>query len=88
MKVRLIEILSLKPEDKERLNSYAPERFDDWQDRIVREVPQLSQLNIEQIRANLDTYLHDSKKVEFNSYLADISRWPLMCMDIGDGYFP
>ena len=84
----MTEILSLKPQDKERLNFYALERFIDWQDRIIREVPQLRQLNIEQIRADLDTYLYDNKRVEFNNCLADITRWLSGCMDTGDGYFP
>ncbi|MFB0556447.1 MAG: hypothetical protein ACETVW_01120 [Dehalococcoidia bacterium] len=84
----MTDIHSLKPQDKERLNSHALERFNDWQDRIMREAPQLRQLNIEQIRADLDTYLHDNERVEFNNCLADIKRWLSGCMDTGDGYFP
>jgi hypothetical protein len=41
VKVKVIEILSLKPQDKERLNSHALKRFNDWQDRIMRELPHL-----------------------------------------------
>jgi len=88
VKVKVTEILSLRPQDKERLNSHALKRFNDWQDRIMRETPQLRQLNIEQIRADLDTYLHDDERVEFNNCLADITRWLSGCMDTGDGYFP
>ena len=84
----MIEILSLKPEDKARLNSHALERLDDWQDQIVREVPQLRQLNVEQIRADLDTYLPENERVEFNDCLAVITKWVSGCMDTRDGYFP
>ena len=88
MKVEVIEIFSLKPEDKQRLNSHALKRFNDWQDRIMREAPQLRQLSIERIRADLNTYLHDNERVEFNSCSADITRWLSGCMNTGDSYFP
>jgi len=38
VKVKVTEILSLKPQDKERLNSYALGRINDWQGRIMKEV--------------------------------------------------
>ena len=84
----MVQIISLKPEDEERLNSHALKRFNDWQDRIMREAPQLRQLSIEQIKADLDTYLHDDAKAEFNECLADITRWLSGCMNTGDSYFP
>ena len=84
----MIEILDLKPEDKQRLNSYALKRFNDWQGHIMREAPQLHQLNLEQIRADLRTYLNDNERIEFSNCLADITRWLSGCMDTGDRYFP
>lgn len=87
MEVKATEILSLKPQDTERLNAYALKRFNDWQHHIVREVPQLRQFNIEQIRADLDTYLPDNERIEFDNCLADITRWLSRCMNTGDGYF-
>jgi len=84
----MVQILSLKPEDEERLNSHALKRFNDWQDRIIREVPQLRQLSIEQIKADLDTYLDDDEKAEFNECLADITKWLSECMNTEDSYFP
>jgi len=56
----MTEILSLKPQDKQRLNSYALERFNDWQARIMREVPQLRQLNIEQIGRTFPLLVRDT----------------------------
>ena len=88
MKVKVSEILSLRPQDKERLNPHALKRYNDWQDRITTKIPQLRQLNIEQIRADLDTYLDDNERLELNNYLANITRWLSVCMDTGDGYFP
>lgn len=84
----MIEVLSLKSEDKQRLNSYALKRLNDWQGSILSKVSQLRQLNIEQVRADLDTYLHDKEMAEFNKCLADIKGWLSECMDTGDRYFP
>jgi hypothetical protein len=84
----LIEILSLKPEDEKRLNPHAMKRFNDWQDRILRQVPRLSQLSIEQTRADLRTHLHDNELAEFPKWLSAVTRWLSECMDTGDRYFP
>jgi len=84
----VIELFDLKPEDKARLNPHALERFNNWQDRIMRELPQLRQLSIEQLNADLNTYLHDNEQVEFSKCVADIAGWLSKCMDTGDRYFP
>jgi len=84
----LVEILSLKPEDKQRLHSYALKRFDDWKDRILSKAPQLRQLSIEQLGADLNTYLNANEMVELNNCLGDVTRWLSGCMDTGDSYFP
>lgn len=84
----MTEILSLKPQDKERLNSHALERYIDWHDQIISKVPQLRQLSIQQIEKDLATYLDDDEIAEFNKCLADVKRWLSGCMDTGGGYFP
>lgn len=84
----MVELLSLKPEDEARLNSHALKRFNDWQDRIMREAPQLRQLNTEQIRADLCAHLDDNERAEFGKCLAAITGWLCDCMDTGDNYFP
>jgi len=84
----MTEIFGLKPEYKERLNSYALKRFNDWQEHILSKAPQLRQLTIEQLNADLDTYLHDDEKVEFGKCVADIAGWLSKCMDTGDKYLP
>jgi hypothetical protein len=88
MEVKMVEILSLKPEDEQRLHSYALKRLNDWRDRIMREVPQLRQLSIEQLSVDLNTYLNDNEVVELNNCLDDVIKWLAGCMDAGDGYFP
>jgi hypothetical protein len=88
VKVKMTEIFGLKPEYKERLNSYALKRFNDWQERILSKASQVRQLSIEQLNADLDTYLHDNEKVEFSKCVADIAGWLSKCMDTGDRYFP
>ena len=80
-------ILTLKTEDAKRLNPHALKRFNDWQDRILNKVPQLRQLGIEQIRADLNIYLYDNERIEFNKCVADITRWLSGCMDTGDDHF-
>ena len=83
-----MDILSLKSEDKERLNSHALKRFNDWQESILNKVSELRQLSREQIMADLNTYLHDNDRVEFNKCVADITEWLSECIDTGDSYFP
>ena len=83
----MVEILSLKPEDEQRLHSYALKRLNDWRDRIMREAPQLRQLNIEQLGADLNTYLHDNERDTLDNCLDDIIRWLSGCVDTGDSYF-
>jgi hypothetical protein len=87
VKVKVIEILSLTPEDKQRLNSHALQRFSDWQGKILSKVSQLSQLSVEQVRKDLATYLDENEIAEFHKCLADIKGWLSKCMDTGDRYF-
>jgi len=83
----MIEILSLEPEDKERLNSYALKRLNDCQAEILNKVPQLRQLSVEQVRNDLATHLDENEIAEFNKCLADIKVWLSECIDTGDRYF-
>jgi hypothetical protein len=88
MKVNVTEILSLEPEDKERLNSHALERLNEWQQTILSRVPQLRQLSEDQVAEDLVTYLDENEIAEFQECFADMRRWLSECMDIGDGYNP
>jgi len=88
VKVEVIQILSLEPEDRQRLNSHALQRFDNWRNPILSEARQLRRLSIEQIRADLDAYLDDNERDEFAKCSADITTWLSGCMDTGDRYFP
>jgi hypothetical protein len=85
---KMAEIFSLEPKNKERLNPGALKRLSDWQDRILREVPQLGKLTREQLTADLDTYLHDDEKIEFSKCVDDVAGWLRRCLDTGDTYFP
>ena len=67
----MTDIFSLGSKHKERLTPHALKRFNDWQERILTEVPQVRQLTTEQLDTHLDSYLRDDEKVEFNS----ISAW-------------
>jgi hypothetical protein len=87
-RAEVIEILDLKPEDKQRLHPYALKRFNDWQERILSKAPQLGQLNLERVRTDLRTYLTDIERIEFSNCLAVITKWLSGCMDTGNSYFP
>ena len=82
--IELAGLFNLKPEDERRLNSHALERINAWEARILRKTPQF---DIQEIMADLDTYLHDNERVEFNKCLANISRWLSGCMDPVSRYF-
>jgi hypothetical protein len=88
MEVKMVEILLLKPEDEQKLHSHALERLNDWRNRIMREAPQLRQLTVEQLGADLSAYLHDNERDELDSCLNDIKKWLSGCMNTGDGHFP
>ena len=77
-------LFNLKPEDEWRLNPHALERMNAWEARILKKTPQL---DIQEVMADLDTYLHDDERVEFNKSLATIKRWLSGCMDIVNRYF-
>jgi len=84
----MTDIFSLGSKHKERLTPHALKRFNDWQERILTEVPQVRQLTTEQLDTHLDSYLRDDEKVEFNKCVDDIAEWLFKCMDVGDRYFP
>jgi hypothetical protein len=84
----MVEILALKPEVEQRLHSYALKRLKDWRDRIMREVPQLRQLTVEQLAADLGTFLNDNERGELDNCLHDITGWLARCVDAGDSHFP
>lgn len=84
----MVEILALKPEDEQRLHSHALKRLNDWRDRIMREAPQLRQLTIERLAADLSIYLNDKERDELDSCLHDVKMWLARCVDAGDSYFP
>jgi hypothetical protein len=80
----LIEILSLQPQDKQRLYPYALKRINDWEADFLKKAPQL---NAQEIKVDLDTYLNDDEKAEFQKSVADVRKWVDGCMDKGDGYW-
>lgn len=82
--IELARLFNLKSEDERRLNSHALERMNAWEARILKKTPQR---DIQDILADLDTYLHDNERVEFNKSLAAITRWLSGCTDIVNRYF-
>lgn len=84
----MIEILSLRPGEEERLHPFVLKCYRDWHERILRAAPQLRGLSTEQTGAHLSAYLQDDELREFSKCVADITRWLSECMDTGDTHFP
>jgi len=82
--IELARLFDLKPEHERRLNSHALERMNAWEARIIKKT---TRLDIQEIMTDLDTYLHDDERVEFNKSLAAIKRWLSGSMDIISNYF-
>ena len=82
--IELARLFNLEPEHERRLNSHALERMNAWEARILKKT---TWLNIQEIMTDLDTYLHDDERVEFNKSLAAIKRWLSGSMDIISNYF-
>jgi len=82
--IELSRLFNLKPEHERRLDSHALERMNAWEARILRKT---TWLDIQEIMTDLDTYLHDDERVEFNKSLTAIKRWLFGSMDIVSRYF-
>lgn len=80
------KLFNLRPEDEKRLAPHALQRVNDWEDRIVREIPQLCQLTVEEITADLENHLDASEKSKLKEYVADMTEWLCGCTDTGEGY--
>lgn len=75
------EILTLKPEGIEkRIHPQALQRYREWRDEVRREVP-LQELSND----DLNMYLTDGEKRDFERYMGEITRGLVTCMDIEDG---
>ena len=86
--IKLAEIFALKSEDEKKLHSYALKRFNDWKVALLDEVPQLYQLDIDAVNADINTYLSEEEKARVKKHKADITEWLSKCTNIGDGYSP
>jgi hypothetical protein len=83
--IKLAEIFALKPEDEKRLHPYALKRLRDWTEDLVREVPQFGQLDIDEINADINTYLNDDEKARATKDTADVAAWLWECIGIRIG---
>jgi hypothetical protein len=78
LEVKLAVVLSLKPEDEKRLHPEAREWFYARRAEIQFEVP------LEELSDNdLNTFLQDDEKREFQSCMEEISKGLATCIDMG-----
>lgn len=79
-----MEVFTLEPQYEWRIHRYAKDCFNDLIADIVQEVPQLAELDEDQIRKDVDTYLTDAEKIAFNQCWTDIKNCLQQCIDIVD----
>jgi len=82
--ISLVKILD--PEIKKGLHPHALHRFMEWLQGIFTEVPQLKQLTIGEVDADLNTYLNDADKAWAKKYKEGILEWLWKCTNLGEGY--
>lgn len=78
----------MNPDDEKRLHPYALERFNKWRTDILSSIPQLGELNADEIEADVNTYLADCEKARLAKHRAEIVEWLKRCLDIGGDYLP
>jgi len=54
--------LETSEELREKLHPHALKRLEEWQAEVKQEIPQLVELTLEQINADLSRYLEDTEK--------------------------
>lgn len=84
----MAEIFALDPEDEKRIHPYALKVFNDWKADLLREVPQLSKLDIDEINVDTDAYLNDDEKRRGARDLAVIIGGLRECIATGDNLSP
>jgi len=77
--IKLAGVLSLNPEDEKRIHPDALKWFSARKAEIQCEVP-LEELSDD----DLNIYLWDDEKREFQSYMKEIAKGLVTCVDIGD----
>ena len=80
------KFFGLKHEDEKRLHPHALKRFDDFRTEISGEIPQLEQLTISEINAEINANLNDEEQARAAKYRGNILEWLWKCIDIGNGY--
>ena len=84
----MAKILVLKPDDEKRVHPYALKRLSDWRAEILHDIPQLDQLEIDEINADVNAQLNEDERARARKCIADVMEYLKICMDIGDGYSP
>ena len=80
----IAKILGFKHENVSRIHLHALERLNELNNDILREVPEFGQLDINEINADLDTYLNDGDKARLEEDKVDITEWLCKSVDVTD----
>lgn len=79
----MAEILEPSEELREKLHPHALKRLEEWRAEVNQEIPQLVELTLEEINADLSRYLEDTEKTRIKKYYDDILEWLKACVDVG-----
>jgi hypothetical protein len=85
--IELPILFGLTPDDERRLHPHALAKFNRWRTDILTEVPQLRTFKVDEITADLDTYLDDNQRARLRQCFARIVDWLSKCMDLGEGHY-
>lgn len=70
--------------DERRIHPHARKLINNWIATIAQNIPQLVELDKDQIAKDAATYLSDDEKITYTHYLANISGYLSQCTDIQD----
>ncbi|MFC1956595.1 hypothetical protein ACFLWZ_08830, partial [Chloroflexota bacterium] len=80
----MTEILEPSDELRKRLHPHAMKRLEKLRSEIMLEIPQLVELTLEQINADIGQYLEGTEKIRIQKCYNYISDWLNVCVDISN----
>ena len=83
----MAEILEPDDELRKKLHPHALKRLEEWRAEIKQKIPEVAELTMEEINADVSRYLEDAERTELQRYHDEILRWLGSCIGV-DGSSP
>jgi hypothetical protein len=77
------EILEPGDELRKKLHPHVLKRLEEWRAEIKQKIPEVAELTIEEINADVSRYLEDAEKTELQRHHNEILRWLKSCIGVG-----